>query len=472
MNRKDNLFEDERVGRLMLRLSLPSITGMVLYSLFSIIDTLFIARIGTAALAALTLCVPIEILLVSVGTATGVGITSLLSRTLGKKNFVRADNIAWHGLIICIIYGIFFSWFGLVNTDHLLLLFGCTPELFALSRQYLSIILLGSLFTFIPMISGHILQGEGNTVLPMLTALAGIILNVIFDPVLIFGLGPIPAMGLRGAAWATVISQLFCSVIALQTMYKRRVFLSWAKQNFRPDIRIIIGIYKVGIPALLMELIGVALMVFFNKILLGFGSTAVAVMGIFVRIRSLFYMPIFGLAQGAMPIIGFAYGAGNNERVKESIIKASVFSLVFVFIGWFAMQLHPVWLMGIFTADSELIAAGVTCMRLATICLPFMGPIIILGSVLQSVGKGMTAMWLSIIRQIGIFLPAILILPRYWEVNGIWMAFSISELLSGILAILFFARLWQSLQTKKGYTTFMVLKRHDLFKRIGVWLKW
>ncbi|MFA7077288.1 MAG: MATE family efflux transporter [Syntrophomonas sp.] len=472
MNRNKTLLYDERVGRLMLRLSLPAITGMILYSLFSLIDTLFVARLGTSALAALTLSVPIEILLVSLGSATGVGITSLLSRTLGRKDFAAADNVAWHGLTICIIYGIFFSWLGLVNIDYLLLLFGCTTELLALTREYLSIILLGCLFTFVPMISGHILQGEGNTVLPMLTALLGIILNVVLDPVLIFGLGPVQGMGLRGAAWATVIAQIACSVMALLAMYKKRVFLSWTKRNFRPDITIIIGIYKVGVPTLLMELISVALLVFFNKILLGFGSAAVAVMGIFVRIRSLFYMPIYGLAQGAMPIIGFAYGAGNYERVKETIIKAAVGSLIFVFIGWFAMQFHSIWLMERFTGDNELIAAGVTCMRLATVWLPFMGPIIILGSVLQAAGRGMTAMWLSLIRQLGFFLPAVLILPRYWELNGVWLAFSVSEFLSGILALLFLARLWQSLQTSPNYNAYMVFKRGNLFQRIGAWLKW
>lgn len=469
---KNNLLADEHVGRLMVRLSFPAIAGMIMYSLFSLIDTVFVSRLGTASLAALTLCVPIEILLVSVGSATGAGITSLLSRTLGKRDFAGADNIAWHGLFICIIYGLLFSWLGLVNLDALLHLFGCGAEIWNLSREYLFIVLLGCLFTFGPMLAGHILQGEGNTLMPMLTALAGIILNVILDPLLIFGLGPVPAMGLRGAAWATVAAQLACTIIALVVMVKKRSFLSWSILNFRPSVSIMTDIYRVGLPTLLMELLSVAVMVFFNKILLEFGYAAVAVMGIFVRIRSLFYMPVFGLAQGAMPMVGFAYGANNYVRVKETIVKAAVFSTVFVLIGWWAMQVHPVWLMNCFSADQDLIALGVDCMRWATLCLPVMGPIIILGSVLQALGKGMTAMWLSLVRQLGIFLPAVIILPGIWQLKGIWLAFSVSEGLSGLVAVFFLTSLWKSLQGEKRHGFYIPLNSTYILRRISAWLKW
>ncbi len=473
MNRtEDKIFED-RVGRLMLRLSLPAITGMIIYSLFGLIDTFFVAKLGTGALAAITLCIPIEILLVSVGSATGVGITSLLSRTLGMREYKRADNIAWHGLIICVIYGVLFSCLGVANIDGLLRMFGCTAELYSMCRQYLYIILMGSLFTFIPMICGNILQGEGNASLPILLAVVGIMFNVILDPVLIFGLGPLPPMGLSGAAWADIIALAFCSLISLQTMYRSRVYLSWSWHHFRPDLRVLFGIYKVGLPALLMELLSVALLVLFNKILLGFGSVAVAVMGIFSRIRSLIYMPVYGLTQGAMPIIGFAYGAGDHERVKEAIIKASVVSFIFVLVGWLAMQANSEWLMSRFTSDRELILAGISCLRLATLCLPVMGPIIILGSVLQSVDRGVSAMALSIIRQIGFFLPAIFILSYYLGINGVWLAFSISELLSAILALLYFTRLWHSLQPKPAQHRKVVFFTSGyVLGRISAWMKW
>ncbi|PKM75999.1 MAG: hypothetical protein CVU90_14700 [Firmicutes bacterium HGW-Firmicutes-15] len=472
MDRKNNRLANEPVGRLMVRLSTPAMTGMVLYSLFSLVDTLFVARLGTSTLAALTLCVPIEILIVSLGTATGVGITSLLSRTLGQKDFSGADNIAWHGLIICIIYGLFFSWLGIKNLDSLLLLFGCTPDIFELSREYLCIVMIGCLFTFVPMITGHIVQGEGNTVLPMFVAVAGIVLNVIIDPVLIFGWGPVEAMGLRGAAWATVLAQMACTALMIGAMFKKRALLSWSIHHFRPSIKVIIGIYKVGIPSLLMELMSVAIMVFFNKILLQFGYAAVAAMGIFVRIRSLFYMPIYGLAQGVMPIAGFAYGARNYDRVKESIVKGAVISLAILLLAWFVMQYHALWIMGFFSQEKELIVMGVNCMHLATLFLPFMGPIIILYSILKAVGQGMTALVLSVIRQLGFFLPALIILPGYYNLNGVWLAFSVTEFLSGLLAIFFFVRLWKELQPRKRHTYVMTLKKGYMFRRIAVWLRW
>ncbi len=189
---------EERVGRLIVSLSFPAMAGMLLSAVFGLIDTFFVARLGPASLAALTICIPIEILLVSTGSATGVGLTSLISRTLGQKDPLLADNIAWHGLAIGIVYGIFFSCLGVAKLDELLIFFGCTPEIFALCRDYLYIILMGSIFTFVPMIAAHIIQGEGNTYLPMLSSILVIFLNVLLDPLFIFGLGPINADGL---AW-------------------------------------------------------------------------------------------------------------------------------------------------------------------------------------------------------------------------------------------------------------------------------
>ncbi len=472
MNRAASNLLNDRVGRLMLGLSLPAIAGMVMYSLLGLIDTFFVSKLGTEALAAITLCIPIRILLVSVGSATGVGITSLLSRTLGQGEYKKADNIACHGLIICIIYGVLFSWLGVANLDSLLRKFGCTEELYFLCQQYLRVIFIGSLFTFIPMICGNILQGEGNTSLPMFLAVAGIVFNVILDPIFIFGLGPLEPMGLTGAAWADIIALAFCSVISLYAMYRSRIHLSWSRRHFWPDLAVLVSIYRVGLPALLMELLSVALLVFFNRILLGFGSMAVAVMGIFSRIRSIIYMPVYGLTQGAMPIIGFAYGAGNYERVKEAIIKASVVSLVFVSLGWLAMQANAEWLMKCFTSDRELILAGITCIRLATLCLPVMGPIIILGSILQAIDRGVAAMVLSGIRQIVFFLPCLCILADNLGVNGIWLAFSVSELASAILALVFYARLWRSLPSGGPYYRVMRFNSSYLIGRINAWLKW
>ncbi len=446
--------------------------GMVISAFFALIDTFFVSRLGSSALAALTFCIPIEILLTSTGAATGVGITSLLARTLGKKNYIEADNIAWHGLIIAVIYSGFFSWLGLVSLEKLLFIFGCSPKIFPLCRDYLFIILTGSVFTFIPMIAAHIVQGEGNTRLPMLCNIVAISLNVLLDPLLIFGLGTLPALGIRGAALATVLSQVICTAMFIYLMFKDKILLSWKPAHFRPRTSVLAGIYRVGMPSLVMELLAVIIMSYLNKVLVSFDYTAVAALGVFFRIRSIFYMPVYGLAQAAMPIAGFAYGARQPDRVKETIFKASILSVVILIIAWLVMHHYSRELMGIFSKDPVLMSMGVDCLKLATLFLPVMGPIIILNNVLQALGKGTAAMYLSLLRQLGIFLPSLIILPIYFGIKGVWLAFSLTELLSAFVALLFFINLWIQLQERRRYTLLMLRRRGYFKRRFLSWLKW
>ncbi|MDD3023591.1 MAG: MATE family efflux transporter, partial [Syntrophomonadaceae bacterium] len=291
-----------KVGRLLIELSFPAGLGMIVYCLLGIIDSLFIARLGAAPLAAITLSIPAQILITSVAASTGVGLTSLISRTLGNGDMKYADNIAWHGLLLSIIYGLLFMLGGNRYIDDLLLLSGCTAETFQLCREYLHIILLGSIFTFIPIIIGSIMQGEGNTFLPIICALLTMLLNVILDPVFIFGFGIIEGQGLNGAALATVLAQLISSLLMLGLILKKRQLLSWSIYNFNPSISVLTGINKVGFPAMITEIVGVVVMLVLNKVLAGYGCKALAVLGIFLRVRSLAYMPVFGLTQGIMPI--------------------------------------------------------------------------------------------------------------------------------------------------------------------------
>lgn len=463
---------EERIGKLLVRLSFPAMAGMLLSAVFGLIDTFFVSQLGSESLAALTICIPIEILLVSTGSATGAGLTSLISRTLGEKNYMLAENVAWHGLLIGVIYGVFFTWLGLQKLDELLLIFGCTPEIFAICREYLYIILIGCIFTFIPMAAAHIVQGEGNTSLPMFCSILAIFLNVIFDPLFIFGLGPLPPMGLRGAAIATVFSQLVSTGFILRRMIQERIFLTWSIGSFHPSLRVVIGIYRVGLPTLVMELLAVLIMTCLNKILAGFSYTAVAALGVFFRVRSVFYMPVHGLAQGAMPIAGFAYGAGQYDRVKETIIKTSSVAAVILLIAWVVMQHQAAAIMALFSHDPELSEMGIQCLQLATLFLPLMGPVMILNTILQAVGKGLSAMWLSMLRQLGVFLPALLILPQFLGLKGVWLAFSLTELFSGLLAAAFFFGLWGELQEYRRSTVLMMLQKGHFMKRLQVWLKW
>lgn len=443
-----------------------------MYALLSLADTYFIASLGPAALAALTLCLPLQVLMVSIAAASGTGVTSLIGRMLGQEEYRHADNIAWHGMAIMAAYGFFFLWLGYHYQQQLLLWFGCTPETLPLCQGYLSIALPGSLFAMIQIVLGSTLQGEGDTMLPTAASLVGIVLNVALDPMFIFGLGPIPALGLNGAAWAGLLAQLASLFIMIVVMRQRRTYLSWSIRNFRIRPRIFLAIYKVGFPALVMELVGVLIMVYINRILALYSFEAVAALGIFLRVRSLVFTPVGGLLQGTMPIASFAYGAGQFDRVKEVLVKASAMILLMMSLGWGVMQFHPQWIAGFFSHDAALTRIAVNALRLGTFFLPLVGPIIILSTVLQAIGKGMAAMWLSLTRQVLFFLPGLIWLPPYLGLNGVWLAFTLSELLSVGIFLVFWVRLWRQLQPGRHAPMLLLIRSGAWAKRLWAWLRW
>ena len=460
---------NSKVGSLIFRLSCPAIAGMILYSLLSIIDTIFVARLGALPLAALTLTIPIQILLVSLSSATGTGITSLIGRTLGKSNIRMANNIAWHGIIISLVYGLGFMLLGFMYVDSLLLLFGCTAAAFSLCHDYLLIVLSGSMSIFIPMTLGNIIQGEGNTMTPALVSLSGMVLNVLFDPLFMFGIGIFPPLGLNGAAVAGILAQIICTFLMIIIIKSRPGILTWNTSHFRPDWEIIKGIYQVGMPTMVMELAGVVVLALLNRVLVGYGYTAVAAMGIFMRVRSLAYMPVFGLSNAVMPVAAFAYGASKLERVKETLVKSISLAVLFISAGWLIMQLQPVWIMSFFTRDVYLVKVGESCLRLSTLFLPVMGPLIMLSTVLQATGRGMQAMWIFLSRQ-GIFCLLIFLLSGWYDLQGVWLAFSISELLSAVMAVPFIWHFWEAQSRKKIPVQTIFMGRY-LVNRWWAWLR-
>jgi len=469
---RQNDMLEHGVGHLLTRLSFPAMAGMIIFSMFSVVDTIFIARLGPDAMAALTMVIPVQVLISSVASATGVGVTSLIGRRLGSDDRVYADNVAWHGLILSIIYGFVFMLVGLNYIDELLMLFGCSTKILILSKGYMSILLYGCIFTFIPIILCSVIQGEGNTFLPVLIAIIEIAINVALDPIFIFGMGPFQAMGLNGAAVAGVTSGVLGTALVAGITFKKKRFLSWSVGNFHPRVKVLLDIYRVGFPTLIMEVAGVMVMGYMNRILAGFSYTAVAALGIFLRIRSMMYMPVFGLIQGTMPVASFAFGAGKLERVKETIIKASTAAFILLLASWYIMQFQPLWVIKYFSDDPALTLMGVNCMRMATMFIPLIGPVLILNTVLQAIDKGFTAMFLSLCRQLGFFLPLLIILPAHIGLNGVWLAFSISELLAALLTLLILIRVWGELQERKKAPFFLARGWKYSIKRIVSWLRW
>lgn len=458
-------------GSLLLKLSWPVMAGNVIYSLLCLVETYFVSLLGAVPLAVTTLTIPTQIFITAIGSAAGVGLTSYIARTLGEGRREEAVNAAWHGILLAVVMGLFMWWLGTAYLDEMLIWSGCSQETFALSKTYLTIILSGSVITFMAIILANIMQGAGDTFWPMLTSLAGLIVNVALDPVLIFGYGPVPAQGLSGVAIATVLGNLCAGALTIVLLVRRYPALTRINRFFIPRLRIISAIFRIGAPALVMELAALLVMIFTNRILVAYGASAVAVLGLFLRIRSLVYMPVFGLNQGVMPVAGFAYGGGLPDRVKETMIKASAMAFMLIALPWAVLQGDPTWVMHFFSHNPGLSKLGEECLHWAALVLPLMGPIIILTAILQAVDRGMEAMWLSLFRQILTFLPLVIFLPRWLGLNGVWMAFAMSEALAALLGALFFKILWRQLSPLPR-TRIVVLSPVYSVRRMMAWLRW
>lgn len=431
MRFKGNLGEDS-IGRLLITMSLPAMIGMTIQALYNIVDTFWVGKIGSGeAIAALTICFPIQMVMIAIASGTGIGLTSIISRRLGEKKASDAINAVEHGLLIVLIYAVITLILGLLFIEQILSIFGVTPELYSMSFDYISVIFIGSILKYFAMMSGSMIQAEGNAGIPMKSMVTGAVANMVLDPLFIFGIGPFPAWGVKGAAVATLIGQAAGSAINLHYLFfSGQSQLTPGLRSFKFNTLIFKEIYKVGFPSMIMQLVGSLILLVLNHSLAPYGYRAIAAMGIYFRIQSLIFMPLFGLNQGLIPIVGFNYGARNLNRMKLAIKRAAQGAFIIMTTGFLCFQLFPAQLVSIFNRDPELIKMGIIAMRNITWLLPLVGPSIIMSSTFQAVGKGFTAMWLSLLRQVILLLPLLFILPRFWGIKGIWLAFPFSDFIS------------------------------------------
>lgn len=449
MRLRGDLGQDKITG-LLLTLSLPAMIGMTVQALYNVVDIFWVGKIGAGeGIAALTIVFPIFIILIAIASGTGIGLTSLISRRLGENKLAEASNVAEHGFLLIALYGLLIPLIFLPNIDSLLYIFGAIPEIFQLSKDYIVIVIIGSVFLYFAVMSGSIIQAEGNSGVPMQSMIVGAVTNMILDPFLIFGIGPFPELGIKGAAIATVFAEFLSCYINFRYLFlSRKSELTVSLRSFSFHFPIIGEIYKVGFPSMIMQFINSGIMVVLNKILGSYGYRAIGAMGVYFNVQSLIFMPIMGLTQGLIPIVGFAYGAKRLDRMKETIKKAAIVAFLVMFVGFLCFQLIPVYVISIFNNDPDLIEIGVICMRNITIMLPFVGPAIIMSSTFQAVGKGFTAMWLSLLRQLIILLPALLILPNYLGLRGVFLAFPLSDLISIFITLLVLTNYLRSLDSK------------------------
>jgi putative MATE family efflux protein len=427
---------------------------MFIQALYNIVDSIFVAKLSEEALAALSLAFPIQMVLIAIAVGTGVGTSSLISRLLGQGSKQRASNAAEHVLLIAVIYGVIVGILGLLFSNKLISLFTKDTILIDLGTQYIRIILLGSIALFIPMISNNILRGEGNTFIPMVTMLIGSLLNMALDPLLIFGIGFFPELGIEGAAIATVVSRIISGSFILYMLFNGNNHIKLDLRNFKFDISILKGIYKVGLPAMTMQLLGSFMIAGINAIVASYSTVAIAAMGIYFKLQSFVFMPVFGLNQGYMPILGYNYGHNNAERMKKAIRYGFIVAFVFTSLGFLIFQLFPIQLLRMFDASNELLDIGRTALTTISLAFPIIGPAIVGSTTFQALGMGLPSLILSFSRQIIILLPLAYILSLTGKLNLVWFAFPLSEVISAVFLVI-----WLRKALKKVFSQMKLKKQ-------------
>ena len=438
----------EPIVPLLFRLSIPSIIAMAIQALYNVVDSIYVGRLGTDPLSALSLSFPLQMIIIAIAVGTGVGTSSLISRLLGQGKRKQASNAAEHVILISLFYSVVMALIGYFLSDRLFVIFTNDPNLINLGTQYISIILMGSVALFFPMISNNILRGEGNTFVPMLVMIIGAVINIILDPFLIYGLWIFPRLGIQGAAIATVTARLLSGIFLIIMLFSDKNELKMNLKTFKFDFNVIFEIYRVGFPAMIMQFLASFMLAGMNRILGTFNSTAIAAAGIYFRLQSFVFMPVFGLNQGYMPIVGYNYGHNNPKRMMKTIKLAGLIAFVFTTAGFILFQSIPQLLISLFNSDPELIEIGTTALKRISIAFPIIGPAIIVSTTFQAMGKGLPSLFFSFLRQIIILLPLMYLLGQWYGLSELWYAFPISEVISIIPAAIWLKITLNSVTTK------------------------
>lgn len=435
MDSRNEMLGNENISRLLFKLSLPATIGMIVNALYNIIDTIFIGRwVGLDAIGGLAIAFPIQMLIMAFAQMIGIGAASSISRNLGKKNIEKADHIAGNSFIAILILSFLFVIFGLTFTEPLLYIFGATDTLLPYAKDYITIIFMGSIFFSFTISSNNLVRAEGKAMVAMLSMLIGTVLNIILDPIFIKVLD----LGIRGAALATIISQ-FCSfVFILIYLYSGKSSLKVKLHHLIPDLNIMKEIFTIGAAPFARQVAGSIVAIVINNSLKFYGGTLeISILGVINRITMFLYMPLFGIAQGLQPIVGFNYGAKKASRVNEVIILAIKVSTIAACLGFIVTQSFPDTIISIFNNDTALVENGSRVLRIVIAMIPFIGLQIVGATVFQAIGKAVPSLILSLSRQVLFFIPLALILPLFIGLNGIWLAFPIADFLSaGVTGIL------------------------------------
>lgn len=439
---KENKMGIMPINKLLLTMSIPMIISMLVQALYNVVDSIFVAQIGENALTAVSLAFPVQNLMIAVSVGTGVGVNAYLSRNLGAKNFKVANKTADNGIFLSFLSYLLFAVFGMTASGIFFASQTTNQEIITMGGDYTFIVCTFSLFLFGQIIFNRLLQATGKTFYQFISQSIAAGANIILDPILIFGWLGFPALGVKGAAIATVFSQFIGMCLALYFNLKKNHEIKISFKGFKPDIEIIGKIYSVGIPSIIMGSIGSIMTYFMNRILISFTTTATAVFGVYFKLQSFVFMPVFGLNNGMVPIVAYNFGARKRERITKTIKLSILYAVGMLTIGAIVMMLFPEELLKMFNATEMMLSLGIPALRTIAISFFAAGFSIISLSVFQALGHGMLSLEVSIIRQLIVLLPSAWLLSKTGNVNNVWWAFPISEVASFTFSMIFMKRVY------------------------------
>ena len=430
------------IPKLLITMSLPMIISMLVQALYNIVDSIFVARIDEAALTAVSMAFPIQNLMIAVCSGTCVGVNALLSRSLGEQKPKDAQSAATNGLFLAVLGAIAFALFGIFGTRAFFASQTNDPLIIEYGVQYLQICTIFSFGLFLEITLERILQSTGRTIYNMYSQGIGAITNIILDPIMIFGLFGFPALGIRGAAIATVLGQIFAMFLSLLFNLKFNSDISIKMKGFRPHGQTIRIIYAVGIPSIIMISISSAMTYGLNLILGALDTVAVTILGVYFKLQSFVFMPVFGLNNGMIPIIAYNYGAKNKKRIIDTIKLSIIIAIGIMLAGLVLFQTFSVQLLQLFNASDNMLKEGVPALRQISLSFIFAGYCIIVSSVFQALGNGVYSLIVSIARQLLCILPAAYFLANTFGLHAAWYAFPLAEIVSLTLCTILFKRIY------------------------------
>ncbi len=441
--KKENKMGTMSVNKLLLSMSVPMMISMLVQALYNIVDSMFVAQISENALTAVSLAFPAQNLMIAVATGTGVGINALLSRSLGEKNYERVNKTAGNAVFLALCSFIVFAVLGGLLSRQFFLLQTDITEIVDYGTEYFQICSVFSFGLFGQITFERLLQSTGKTIYTMITQGIGAIINIIFDPILIFGLLGFPKMGVAGAAAATVFGQIVAFILAVIINHVKNHEIKLSVKQMKPNLKLIKEIYSVGLPSIIMASIGSVMTFGMNKILIAFSSTATAVFGVYFKLQSFVFMPVFGLNNGMVPIIAFNYGAKKPDRITKTLKLSIMYAVIIMFVGFVVFMAIPDKLLAIFEASDYMLKIGEPALRIISTSFLLAGYAIVCSSMFQALGHGMLSLYVSVIRQLVVLLPVAFLLSLTDNLDYVWIAFPIAEIVSFVFSSIFLRHIYK-----------------------------